>query len=227
MTGHRRAGHSRFMADPVHTLALTVVGLAAQRGGTVVADGVSFSLLPGQAVTLRGPNGAGKTSILRAIAGFARSPSGAIAFQQDGANVDSAEVRATHLHYLGDGDGLADRLTVTETAQFWAGLYGASGPSALAALDQAGLQDLDHRPVGKLSTGQRRRLGLMRLALAPRALWLLDEPFSGLDDTARGAVRTQITRHREGGGIVVMASHEDGLDAAPVLRLSRPERRAS
>ena len=58
-----------------------------------------------------------------------------------------------------------------------------------------------------LSAGQRRRLALARLAAAPAALWLLDEPTVTLDDAAVGLVESLIARHRAGGGAVVVATH--------------------
>ena len=62
-------------------------------------------------------------------------------------------------------------------------------------------------PARYLSAGQRRRLALARLAAAPAALWLLDEPTVTLDEASVELVETLIARHRADGGAVVVATH--------------------
>lgn len=200
-----------------HDLSLACTDLAPARAGRVVAEGVSFSLSPGGALVLRGANGSGKTSVLRAVAGLA-SYGGRVAFAEGAAPADPGEVRARRVHLLAAGEGLADRLTAAETLAFWVGLHGADAAGILA---RVGLSEAETTPAGRLSAGQRRRLGLARLLLAPRALWLLDEPLSGLDEGGRALLLDAVATHRAEGGIVLMATHEaDGLPGAPVLRLS-------
>lgn len=198
---------------------LSVHALDIARGGRRVAAGLSFALGRGEALVLRGENGTGKTSALRTIAGFAAPMGGAVTFCEgaDGPALDAAQFRAEQIHWLGGEDGLADRLTVRETGQFWAGLFGV--PFSPSTLERVGLDAKAESLVGRLSTGQRRRLGLMRLVMVHRALWLLDEPLSGLDQAGRTLLMAAIDTHRAQGGMVVMASHDDGLPNAPTLRL--------
>ena len=197
-----------------HALSLACDALAPRRAGRVVAAGATFALRPGEALVLRGANGAGKTSVLRAVAGLC-GYDGTVAFEADGAPLGADEARAGHIHLLGPRDGLADRLTAGETSLFWAGLHGGA-----PALAETGLSGAGTSPAARLSTGQRRRLGLARLLGAPRALWLLDEPLSGLDEEGRARLLAAVADHRAAGGIVLMASHEAGLPDASVLRLS-------
>ncbi|MEM9989170.1 MAG: heme ABC exporter ATP-binding protein CcmA [Pseudomonadota bacterium] len=199
-------------------LSLHLRDLDIHRGGQVVAENVSFDVLPGEALVLRGPNGSGKTSILRAIAGFSSSRKGNIEFQQGEAIADPSEVRAHAIHWIGGGDGLADRLTVNQCVAFWAGLYGARPSPNL--LVQVGLASGSDQFAGELSLGQRRRLAMTRLFLARRALWLLDEPLGGLDHSAKALMLKLIAAHRQEGGLVLMASHEEGLPQAKTLHLS-------
>lgn len=206
------------MNSPAFDLSVSVRELQARRGGRVVASNVSFNLGPGDALTLRGENGSGKTSILRAIAGFSATED-AIAFHRGGTAQDAAETRARSIHWLGGADGIADRLTVTENIKSWQSILGAPPGNINDLLDEVALSALRARPAGKLSTGQRRRLGFARIMMAPRALWLLDEPFNGLDEDGRALMLRSIAHHRESGGIVLMASHDDGLPDAPTLRL--------
>ncbi|WP_158548621.1 heme ABC exporter ATP-binding protein CcmA [Parvularcula marina] len=201
-----------------HTLSLTIEGLAAERGGRVVVAGLAFSLSPGEALTLRGANGTGKTSILRAVAGFSDPAEGTVRFDLSGEEADASETRATAIHWLGGDDALADKLTLKESLSFWSSLLGGGATDELPA--RLGLSGLEDTPLGKMSTGQRRRAGIGRLLCAPRPLWLLDEPMSGLDDQGRELLLSIIAEHRATGGILLMASHDEGIPGCPVLRLS-------
>ncbi|MGV6821198.1 MAG: heme ABC exporter ATP-binding protein CcmA [Parvularcula sp.] len=211
------------MTNRPFSLSLEARALNVSRGGRIVAAGLNFSLAPGEALTLRGENGTGKTSILRAVAGFSRPAAGEVSFYDNGEPADHAAVCATAVHWLGGGDGIADRLTARENLVFWTGLSGGPIKDADLWLSHTGLLDVKNRLAGQLSTGQRRRLGLCRLLIADRALWLLDEPLSGLDTEGRAQLQDAIDAHRKRGGVALMASHEDGIEGGSVLRLQRME----
>ena len=120
---------------------------------------------------------------------------------------------------MGHLDAVKRSLSVTENVEFWAGLQGAEA-DPLAALGSLGIGYLAALPARFLSAGQRRRLGLARLAVAPKPLWLLDEPTVTLDTASITMVEALIARHRVGGGMVVVASHVTlDLPGAAVLDL--------
>jgi heme exporter protein A len=180
--------------------------LACLRGERVVFAGVSFRLAPGGALLLTGANGAGKSSLLRLLAGLLRPAAGALLWEGADALADRAG-HARRLRFLSPQDAVKPALTARENLAFFARLHGGGG-NADAALDALGLLPLAELPVRLLSTGQRRRLALARLALAPAApLWLLDEPTLGLDAAAVERLGGLLARHREGGGAVVAATH--------------------
>ena len=211
--------------EPPSILALACQGVAPLRAGLAVAAGVTFALGAGAALVLRGANGSGKTSVLRAVAGLCRHE-GDVAFTDGAGPVEAGAARAGATHLLGGGDGLSGRLTPMEHVRFWSGLYGVpdggvsgEGVSGVGALARVGLAGAAGQPAAALSTGQRRRLGLARLLMAPRPLRLLDEPLSGLDEAGRALLLRAVADHRAAGGLVLMATHEDGLPDATVLRL--------
>ena len=179
--------------------------LACLRGERAVFAGVSFRVAPGAALLLTGANGAGKSSLLRLLAGLLRPAAGALLWEGADALADRAE-HARRLRYLSAQDALKPALTARETLLFAARLHGG-GADADAALDALGLLPLAELPVRLLSTGQRRRLALARLALAPAPLWLLDEPTLGLDAASVSRLGGLLARHRERGGAVVAATH--------------------
>ncbi len=187
-------------------MVIAVRNLSVARGGVTVLAGLGFAVERGQALILRGPNGAGKTTLLRTLAGLQAPVSG---------EIDRAPETVA---YAAHADGLKSTLSVAENLTFWAAIYG--GPpieSALAALD---LQPLVRRRAGELSAGQKRRLGLARLLVTGRPLWLLDEPTVSLDAGSVARFAGVLRHHLAGGGGAIIATHADlGLPEAAVLDL--------
>lgn len=189
---------------------LVAEDLACRRGERLVFAGLSFRLPPGGALVLTGANGSGKTSLLRLIAGLIAPAAGRLAWGATPIADDAAEHRA-RLHYVGHQDGVKPGLTPRETLAFWAALRGKevrrNAPTLAAALAAFALEPVVDWPCRWLSAGQRRRLALARLLVIPAPLWLLDEPFSGLDDDNRVRLARAITAHRAAGGRVALATH--------------------
>jgi heme exporter protein A len=92
-----------------------------------------------------------------------------------------------------------------ENLEFWRDFLGGDGMEA--ALDAFGLRPLAELPAAWASAGQKRRLGLARLALAHRPLWLLDEPTVGLDAASEASLTHLMRAHLEKGGIILAATH--------------------
>ena len=183
---------------------LFIDDLEVRRGERTLFSGLSFSVLPGEAVALSGRNGAGKTSLLRAVAGFLRPASGAVRF--DGGDPD--EIRSRDVHWIGHQDGLRGARTAREELQFWTRWTGGGPACGDAAAERFGLGPLLDLEVRRLSAGQRRRLALARLVASPRPLWLLDEPLGPLDAERRQAFGWVMTEHLSGGGMILAAVHD-------------------
>lgn len=182
---------------------LRAEALCLRRGGADVLAGFSLDAAPGEALVLTGRNGAGKSSLLRALAGLLRPAAGRVCW----AGADVAEDLAAHarrLRWVGHGDAAKPALTARENLDFAAELLGGDAGGALAGMGLGAVADL---PARTLSAGQRRRLALARLLLAPAPLWLLDEPTVGLDAAAVARLGPHLARHRAAGGIVVAATH--------------------
>ena len=207
--------------------------LACIRAERLVFRDLSFALADTGALRLTGPNGSGKSSLLRVMAGFIRPAAGTLSW--DGSDVTKdREAHGARLAYIGHLDAAKPVLTVEESVSFWARLYGAAAPAAATstALEAFDLLRLADFPVRLLSSGQRRRLALTRLLAAPAPLWLLDEPTTGLDTASVARLEAAIAAHREGGGMVVVATHtEIALPDATTLELERfaptPDREAA
>ena len=195
-------------------MGLDVSALSCTRGGRLVLHRVDFTLADGEALILRGPNGSGKSTLIRALAGLLPS-SGRITLDGRPATRDTL---AEAVCYAGHLDAIKPQLTVAENLGFWAGLLGGDPAPAIAGFALAALSD---RPAHLLSAGQKRRLGLARLLLAPRRLWLLDEPTVALDAAAEARLLAALTTHVATGGLAVVATHTPlALPSARTLTLS-------
>ncbi|MDQ2095285.1 heme ABC exporter ATP-binding protein CcmA [Rhodalgimonas zhirmunskyi] len=185
-------------------LALSVTDLAVARGGIPVLEGLSFDIAPGQALILRGPNGIGKTTLLRTVAGLQPALKGKIGLDREA------------MAYAAHADGLKSTLTVEENLTFWSSVFGTG--SIEPALEGFNLAHLRGRAGGSLSAGQKRRLGLARLLVTGRPVWVLDEPTVSLDVASVALFAQAVRGHLAGGGMALIATHIDlGLDEAEIL----------
>ena len=203
---------------------LQVQNLAARRGDELLFSQLSFSVAPGEALLVSGPNGSGKTTLLRILAGLTHPADGTVTWRGERVRVFDAPLRAQSV-FVGHASALKDELTALENLAALAGLHGSSATleqlhgalSAWTLSRQSGL------PARVLSQGQRRRVGLARLRLAQRTLWILDEPTSALDESGIATLCTVVGEHLSGGGLAVIATHQPldlGSGVAHTLRLA-------
>ena len=180
-------------------MAISVKSLSVSRGGINLLQDVDIELKNGQAGILRGPNGVGKTTLLRALAGLQPFDSGKI------------ECSLEDICYSGHADGVKPTLTVQENLEFWANIFGS--PSISEVAEKFMIIDLLNSKAGNLSAGQKRRVGLSRLGLTGRQVWLLDEPTVSLDETSVKIFDNIIKDHILEDGCALIATHIDlGLE---------------
>ena len=175
--------------------SLNLDNVAVMRGNRMVLRGLSIAARSGDIIWIRGANGCGKSTLLRLVAGLLAVTSGAV----------HAEGRIA----LADENLALDaNMTVEAALRFWADMDGASTNVRDAALMDMDLQDLANIPVRFLSTGQRKRASIARVLASQADIWLMDEPYNGLDSASCARLDQAMLAHAVSGGIVLVAAHQ-------------------
>ena len=199
--------HNQTARKPAPSAAdncLYINQLSVLRGMVLVISNLSHQQIAGDICCLTGPNGAGKSTLLRTIA--ARLPA-------TGGEINCA----VPIVYVGHTDGLSGAISGRENLAGWAKINGISATETAidTALSSFATNRFADLPVRVLSRGQRCRLALARLALAPAdTLWLLDEPNAGLDQASSRILDEIVQKHATAGGMALAATHLDFAAAA-------------
>lgn len=187
-------------------MELTVEDLACRRAGRLVFAGLGFAVPAGRAAALRGPNGSGKSSLLRVLAGLCPPASGTA--RLDGLDLRrDGEAWRERVALAGHLDAVKPALSVRENLAAWALFHGLPAARADAALERFGLAGLAGDPAHWCSAGQKRRLGLARLLVTQRPVWLLDEPTVSLDAASTAVFAQAVAEHCAAGGLALAATH--------------------
>jgi heme exporter protein A len=169
--------------------------IAVMRGNRLVLQNFSLSAKAGNIIWLRGANGSGKSTLLRVIAGLLPVLAGDVTVKGALSLVDNVAII--------DGTRSLDQALV-----FWAQLDDAKADQREAALKAFDLQALVDMPVRYLSSGQKKRAALAVALASPAAIWLLDEPYNGLDGISISRLDDALLRHAAKGGIAIVAAHQ-------------------
>jgi heme ABC exporter ATP-binding subunit CcmA len=190
-----------------------------------VLRGISFNVAHGANVSLLGANGSGKTTLLRILAGLSRPTSGTLSIGGWDLPREAWAVRM-QLGVVGHQPILYDDLTAEENLRFYARLYSVERPAERAAtvLDRVGLAKRSRDLLRTFSRGMQQRLAIARAMVHDPAIFLLDEPYTGLDVKGVAMLDDLLREWKAAGRTVIMSSHNLDHAAAfsdQVLILSR------
>jgi len=176
---------------------------------------VSLAAGAGEILGLLGPNGAGKSTLIGILATLVQPTTGTIRYGDRSAAEAGPDIRG-HIGLLAHELHLYPELSAAQNLSFFAELYGLEARTAVEpALERAGLADRANDSVSSFSRGMRQRLALERALLHRPRLVLLDEPFTGLDDSAVTTVSNRLKQLASDGAIIFLATHD--LDLADGL----------
>ncbi|WP_457675675.1 cytochrome c biogenesis heme-transporting ATPase CcmA [Thiolapillus sp.] len=200
---------------------LEVHNLQCTRGDRHLFSGVGFTLSEGELLHLHGHNGSGKTTLMRTLCGLVAPTEGEVRWKGEPISRQRDEY-AAELLYLGHKNGLKDDLTGIENLLVACRLSGMRVKEAQAwdVLERMGLRGHEDLPARVLSQGQQKRVALARLMLNKAPLWILDEPFVGLDVAAVALLEEVVASHVAAGGLVVLTTHQEvALTSGKVKKL--------
>ena len=179
-------------------LSLTVTKLTCKRNAISIFNPISFKVSEGQMLIIKGKNGRGKTTLIHCLAGLL-SYQGLVKWK----GVEGK------IGYIGHKFGLKEYETVYDFIKFWKAVYGST-VSIDEVVEYFSLFNVLFSPIAFLSFGQKKKLTFVRLYFFNNNVWLLDEPFSGMDDNNRELIFNMIESHISNKGMIILSTHEKG-----------------
>jgi heme exporter protein A len=205
---------------------IDIIDLSCERDERELFAGLSCRLQAGEVLQVAGPNGAGKTSLLRILAGLMPATAGDIRYADRSIlSGGGRDYWRRHLLFLGHATAIKATLSAEENLSWLCALdHPVERDAIWDALSAVGLRGYEDVPCRQMSAGQQRRVALARLRLqTAKPIWVLDEPFTALDQTAVRALEQQILAFARQGGIAVLTTHHslDHLSEVRRLELGR------
>lgn len=186
--------------------SLNISNLSCQRGEQLLFTELSFSVKGGQCLHVIGDNGTGKSSLLRIIAGLLEPLSGELTWHQ---NPVKSNFYRSNCAYLGHSDAIKNELTAAENLSYQQRSVCKKNDAKIdQTLNDMGILHCADLTANKLSFGQRRRLAFARLLLKDYALWILDEPFTGVDASGRNLIESLCLNHLNNNGMIILTHHQ-------------------
>ena len=193
----------------LEALPVAVRGLTKRYGVVTAVDHISFTIEPGTTVALLGGNGAGKTTTIAMLLGLIQPSAGEVRVFGADMSRNRYDV-AQRMNFQSPYVDLPARLTVKQNLTVYAGLYGIANMAERIAYvaEHLQIEGLLDRPTGKLSAGQKTRVGLAKALLNAPELLLLDEPTASLDPDTADWIRSKLKDYaRSRNATVLLASH--------------------
>ena len=179
--------------------------LSCKREGKLIFSELSFKVSSGEICLIKGPNGSGKSTLLRLLAGFLKVSSGEITLDNKKIT-NKKDVIYENFFYLGHNNPLKSYLTVKQQIDFWEGITQKKYDLEIDSFNLKNIMDLK---IYECSDGQKKRIGLSRLTIDDKKIWLLDEPTNSLDIDNIEILKKHLKLHQKKGGLAMIASHEN------------------
>ena len=185
---------------------LKVKNINCRRSGEVVLQGLNFEVEAGKNVEIIGSNGSGKTTLLRLLLGFINDYDGDI-YWNDSKVPSKLQEKDIHCFYQGHQIGIKPLLTVYENLKFSSSGFNSSEEEITSVANKVGIKTFLNRQSANLSAGQKRRIAIGRWLLKDFNLYLIDEPFTTLDDEGVELIKSVVTELNNRGASFLITGH--------------------
>ena len=187
---------------------IEVQNLSFARGNHLILKNINLQVHAGEVMVLRGPNGHGKTTLLSNIAKMIEPLEGKIFYQ--GEEIDDYTASKTFL-FIGENSFAFDQLTLDQNIDYWLAIHNVKFSKSIREQSiQYLFQGVNlKKKYYQLSFGQKKKLQLLLLMLVNKPVWILDDPFNGLDIDSINKITTLILKKKQNNGIVIIATHQN------------------
>ena len=189
---------------------IIVKDLSIERLNKKIFENVNLSLGSGKIILLKGKNGSGKTTLLKAILNLIEPSSGSIYWKGKLLKKNLYDFY-NHVTYIADRTSSLSKLSVKENIKIWKKIF----YQILIILKLKNILKtlkldiyLDQK-VNSLSFGETKKLEFLRLIIENKKIWILDEPFSNLDDESIDVMKQTFEDHRSKEGSIIFSSHQE------------------
>ena len=187
---------------------LLINNLSFSRNGNIILDNLNLSLSPRSITQIRGKNGSGKTTLLQLVLNFLECETGEIFWE--GKNIKKNIFNFyNQTTFIMDHNTCTRKMTVLDNINFWSGLSSSklTKNEIILLLETFSIQKYQNTKTMYLSSGEIKKLELLRLILEQKKLWILDEPYNHLDDLSIEILNQTFIDHVNKDGIILFTSH--------------------
>ena len=187
---------------------LLINDLSFSRNNIKIFENISLSLNNKQIIQIKGKNGSGKTTFLQTILNILEPNKGEIFWEGKNIkkNIFNFYNKTT---FIMDQNTSSRELTVIDNINFWRGLSSSklNNDEIDLLLRTFNIEKYKNTKVMYLSSGETKKLELLRLVLEQKKLWILDEPYNHLDNISVEILNQTFTDHTSGDGMIIFTSH--------------------
>ena len=200
---------------------LLINNLSFSRNNNIIFQNLNLSLSNRSITQIRGKNGSGKTTFINVILNFLESKTGEIFWEGKNIkkNIFNFYNKTT---FIMDHNTCTRKMTVLDNINFWSGLSSSklTRDEIVLLLETFNIQKYQNTKTMYLSSGEIRKLELLRLILEQKKLWILDEPYNHLDDLSIEILNQTFIDHINKDGVILFTSHlKPSIDNLEVIDL--------
>ena len=186
---------------------IEVNNLSFARGNTLIYKNINFKIRPGELLLIQGANGVGKTTLLSNIVNFIDPLGGSITYNN---LIIDNDIASQSFLYIGETNFAHDSLTLNQNIEYWLSVHNVKFNDSIKNKSvNYFFKELNlNKKFYQLSFGQKKKLQLLLLMLVNKPVWILDDPYSGLDTRSITKINTLFKKKLENKGIIIVASHQ-------------------